>query len=304
MRWWRRFLARGVFWRQFLRWAVLNVPAWIEPAILALWAGFFVLLWNSGRRSVMQNLKAIKRGSWAPMNLLRAYRVFYNFAWTIDDNVRFQETGTIPDWEFIGIEHFESLQAHAGGAIILTAHMGSYDLGAHLFAETSSRRIVMVRAPETDPQTRAYEEGRIAESDREALRIDFNTKAADLAFDLLDAVRSGELVAIQGDRVTPGIATLPATLFGTPTRMPAGPFALAMAARVPIYPLFVIRRGRRRYRLVTCSPITVERRGRDRDADLQRALDAWIGELEQVIAGGWYQWFHFEPIAPAAEERA
>jgi lauroyl/myristoyl acyltransferase len=295
--WWRRFLAHGVFWRHFLRWAVLNVPNWIEPHILGLWAGFFVVGWTGGRRAVMRNLKAIKPGSWAVINFFRAWRVFWNFAWTIDDNVRFQETRTIPDWEFIGLEHFESLQAHPGGAIILTAHMGSYDLGAHLFAETSPRRIVMVRAPEIDPQTRAYEEGRIAGSD--ALRVDFNTKAADLAFDLLHAVRNGELVAIQGDRVTPGIATLPATLFGTKTRMPAGPFALAMAARVPIYPLFVVRGGRRRYRLVTCAPITVERRGRDRDADLQRALDAWIVELERVIAEAWYQWFHFEPIAEA-----
>jgi len=298
VRWSRRFLARGVFWRQFLRWAVLNVPIWIEPAILVFWAFLFTLLWKSGRNAVMRNMKAVKPGSWALINFFRAYRVFCNFAWTIADNVRFREMRMIPDWEFVGIENFEALKEHAGGAVIVTAHMGSYDLGAHLFAETSPRRIVMVRAPEIDPQTRAFEEqqkGRGATP--EALRIDFNTKAADLAFELLDAVRSGELVAIQGDRVTPGIATLPATLFGTKTRLPAGPFALAMAARVPIFPLFVVRNGRRRYRLVTGSPITVERRSRDRDADLGRGLEAWIAQVEPVIAESWYQWFHFEPIA-------
>ena len=36
-RWWRRFLVRGVFWRQFLRWAVLNVPLWLEPTVMASW---------------------------------------------------------------------------------------------------------------------------------------------------------------------------------------------------------------------------------------------------------------------------
>ena len=58
----------------------------------------------------------------------------------------------IPDWEFVGWKHFEEMQA-SGGAILLTAHMGSYDLGAHLFAENSSHRLIMVRAPEADPQT-------------------------------------------------------------------------------------------------------------------------------------------------------
>lgn len=258
------------------------------------------MFWGPGRRALMQNLKAILPGSSSIANLFRAYRVVWNFSWTIADNVRFRETRTVPDWEFVGREHFEELQSYPTGAIILTAHMGSYDLGANLFAETSPRRMVMVRAPEVDPLTRKYEESQYGRG-TESLRIDFNTKAEDLAFDLLHAVCAGEIVAIQGDRVTPGIATLPATLFGKPTEMPAGPFALAMAARAPIFPLFVIRQGRRSYRLVTGEPILVERRGRDRDADLRRAIDRWTAELERIIRESWWNWFMFEPYS---KERA
>jgi len=112
---------------------------------MAFWSGFF-LLWGPGRRGVMRNLKVIKPGSFAVTNFFRCYRVFWNYAWTIADNVRFKELRTIPDWEFSGWDHFQEMQAR-NGAILLTAHMGSYDLGAHLFSETSTRRIVMVRAP-------------------------------------------------------------------------------------------------------------------------------------------------------------
>ncbi|HVR41707.1 MAG TPA: hypothetical protein VMU84_21600 [Thermoanaerobaculia bacterium] len=294
MTWWRRFLVKGVFWRQVLRWAVFNVPMWLEPIVMAFWSLFF-LLWGPGRRGVMRNLTAIKPGSSPLANFLRAYRVFWNFAWTITDNVRFKETRATPDWEFAGIEHFEQLQSREGGAIMLTAHMGSYDLGAQLFAETSSRKIVMVRAPETDPQTREFEE---AQHERlaEGLKIDFSTRATDLALDLLDAVRRGEIVAIQGDRVTPGIAAIPATLFGKSIQIPAGPFALAMAARVPIFPLFVVRVGRRRYRLISCAPIEVIRT-RDRAESFERAVAQWIAHLEHVIAESWFQWFTFEPYS-------
>jgi len=293
--WWRRFLVRGVFWRQLLRFAILNVPPWTEPIIMAFWSAFF-LLWGPGRRGVMRNLKVIKPGSFAVTNFFRCYRVFWNYAWTIADNVRFKELRAIPDWEFSGWNHFQEMQAH-DGAILLTAHMGSYDLGAHLFSETSMRRIVMVRAPEADPQTREFEEHHGADG----LRIEFNTRATELALDLLENVREGAIVAIQGDRVTGSISALPATLFGKPTTVPAGPFALAMAARVPIYPVFVVRMGRRRYCLMTSRPIEITR-SRNRDDDFARAVAQWMTELENVVRGRWYQWFTFEPYwqEPAA----
>jgi lauroyl/myristoyl acyltransferase len=289
--WWRRFSVRGVVWRQLLRFAILHVPPWIEPIVMAFWSAFF-LLWGPGRRGVMRNLKVIKPGSSAIANFFRCYRVFWNYAWTIADNVRFKELRTIPDWEFTGWNHFQEMQA-ANGAILLTAHMGSYDLGAHLFSETSTRRIVMVRAPEEDVETREFEEHHGAEG----LRIEFNTRATELAFDLLDTVREGAIVAIQGDRVMGSISALPATLFGRATSVPAGPFALAMAARVAIYPVFVVRVGRRRYRLVTSRPIEITR-SRNRDDDFARAVAQWMTELEHVVRGCWYQWFTFEPYWP------
>jgi lauroyl/myristoyl acyltransferase len=289
--WWRRFLVRGVFWRQILRFAILNVPPWTEPVVMAFWSTFF-LIWGPGRRGVMRNLKVIKPGSYALTNLFRCYRVFWNYAWTIADNVRFKELRTIPDWEFAGWENFQDMQTR-GGAILLTAHMGSYDLGAHLFSETSTRRIVMVRAPEADPQTRDFEQHHGADG----LQIEFNTRATDLALDLLENIREGGIVAIQGDRVTGSISSLPATLFGKPITVPAGPFALALAARVPIFPVFVVRLGRRRYRLVTSRPIEITR-SRNRHDDFARAVEQWMAELERVISECWYQWFTFEQYWP------
>ena len=286
----RRFNVRGVFWRQFRRWAVLNIPPWIEPAIVGFWSAFF-LLWGPGRRGVMRNLAIILPGSTALANFFRCYRVFWNFAWSISDTMRFRELHTIPEWEFAGREHLEALRT-GGGAILLTAHMGSYDLGAHLFAEVSGRRIVMVRAPEADPQTREFEEGHLPA----AIETQFNTDGGTLALDLLHAVREGAIVAIQGDRMAGEITGVPATLFGKAIQVPAGPFALAMTARVPVYPIFVVRRGWQRYLLRAERPFEIVR-SRDRDADLAAAARAWTAVLEQVIRDGWQQWFAFEEFA-------
>ena len=287
---WRRFIVNGVFWRRLLRWGITNVPSWVQPVAIAIWSLIF-LVWGPGRRGVMSNLRAIKPGSSALTNLVRCYRVFWNFAWTIADNARFKELRLSPDWKFIGFEHFERMQS-GGGAILLTAHMGNYDLAAHIFSETSGRELVMVRAPEADPQTHAFEQ----ETRAESMRIEFNTDPANLAFELLEHVRAGEIVAIQGDRVTEGISSVSTTLFGRKTLLPAGPFALAMAAQVPIYPIFIVREGYRSYRLISCEPISVVRT-RDRDAALAAATSAWTRQLESIIGSFWFQWFTFAPFA-------
>jgi phosphatidylinositol dimannoside acyltransferase len=294
----RRFLVQGVFWRQLLRWAVLNMPLWVEPTAFATWSVIF-LLWGPGRRGVMTNLKSILPGSTAVGNFFRCYRVFWNFSNVIADNVRYKELRVGPDWEFTGSEYFEELQSREGGAIVLTAHMGSYDLGAQLFAEIARRPLMMVRAPEVDPDTRRYEEELHERTVTQTLKVDFSTRASALALDLLHALQRGEIIAIQGDRVTPGISTLPGTFFGKRTLFPAGPFALAMTARVPVYPLFIVRQGRRRYRLVAGKPFEVPRL-HDRAESFERAMVEWTRELESVVRMAWFQWFAFQPYADEA----
>lgn len=299
MSWLRRFRVKGVFWRQLLRFGTLTVPIWIEPVILAWWSGFF-LLWGPGRRGVMQNLSIIKPGSSAFANFFRTYRVFWNFAWTITDNVRFKEHRTAPDWTFNGLEHFDALRQHEGGAIILTAHMGNYDLGAHLFAEVAKRKIVMVRAPETDSETQAHEQHLRERTVSDDLSVGYSGESPDLAIDLLHALNRGEIVAIQGDRVVGGVAGLRTKLLGSSAQVPAGPFALAMASGVPIFPLFVVRAGRRHYALIVGEPFHVER-NRDRHRAFSGAVAKWTAELESAVRTYWFQWFTFEPFAEDAE---
>jgi lauroyl/myristoyl acyltransferase len=244
----------------------------------------------------MYNISAILPSSSAPANLARVLRVFWTFACTITDTARFNERGDPVDWEFSGLRHFNRLVESPEGAIIVTAHMGNYDLGSYLFARRMKRPITIVRAPEIDPQTQQYESATREKISTDGFRVDYNTDPQLLAIDLVHALRDRHIVAIQGDRVTRGIAAFPVTLFGRPCSVPSGPFALAMATGSLIYPLFVIRTGWKRYRVLTFEPIECRRTGRDRDADLQRAVGAWTEVLERVVREHWQQWFMFDPF--------
>src|SRR5207302_1360437 len=79
------------------------------------------------------------------MNHLRAFRTLSNFAWTISEAAIYKLNREEFAYQITGAQWLDQLAA-AQGAIVLTAHMGNYDLGAALFAQKCNREIRMLRA--------------------------------------------------------------------------------------------------------------------------------------------------------------
>lgn len=115
--------------------------------------------------------------------------------------------------------------------------------------------------------------------------------------ELLDALWRGEIVAVQGDRPRAGGRSIDATLFGRPFPLPPGPAALARTADAPLLPVFVVREGRRRYRVVFRPPIRAPRTD-DRAADLTATMRRVAAEIEWAIRRAPHQWFCFRRLWP------
>ena len=289
-----RFAVRGVFWRHYLDWAVINLPFYVYPVQLVFFTFFFFFFAAPARRAVVANLAIVLPGSWRAMNYLRAFRTLSNFAWTITDAAIHKIIKEEFSYKIIGAEWLEQLGA-APGAIVLTAHMGSYDLGAALFAEKFRREIRVVRAPEPDRRTEQHLTASLERAGEGAVKVDYNTAGALLSFDLLKALRAGEIVSIQGDRVEGEMGQVTARLFGHEVQLPNGPFVLGLVAQVPIYPLFIARFGCRRYAIIVHEPIRLENTG-DRERDIANGVGQWCAILEKTVAARWDQWFAFTPI--------
>jgi len=289
-----RFAVKGVFWRKYLDWAVVNLPFFFYPFPLTFFTFFFFFFAAPARRAIVANLAVVLPGSSRAMNYLRAFRTLYNFAWTISEAAIHRILHEEFSYDIVGAEWLEELGA-APGAIVLTAHMGSYDLGAALFAEKFHREIRIVRAPEPHPETAEHLNTSLERAGESRVKVDYNTAGALLSFDLLKALRDGEIVSIQGDRVEGDVAQVATRLFGAETKMPTGPFVLSLVAQAPIYPLFITRTGCRRYKIIVRRPIRIQSTG-NREADIGKGVTEWCGILEEVIAGHWDQWFAFAPI--------
>ena len=294
-RWRDGFAIEGIVWRRSVDWVVLHVPSVLHAPLNWIATLLFFFIAAPARKAVLRHLYAVLPRTSLFGNYLRVFRVFSNFGWMLTDSAVYRLLDAPFDYELEGEQFLQQL-ATSAGAIILTAHMGNYDLGASVFAAKIKRQISMVRAPEPDSRAAKHIDQSLEQASAGGVKVGYSSDGTALAFDLLSGVRNGDIVSIQGDRVVGDVARSPVRLFGQTASLPAGPFVLGLAAERPIYPLFVIRVGYRKYRVIACAPITCSRNGERRDKQIAEAMQRWATVLEEQIRRYWPQWYAFRPL--------
>ena len=182
---------------------------------------------------------------------------------------------------------------------MVTAHLGMYEAGSMLPASIDRRHVHLVREPEVDPRAQEFIRESVRGVETSHYTMHFQTGDPLQGMALLDALRRGEIVAMQGDRPRAGSRTIDGSLFGRPFALPSGPATLARTAGVPMLPVFAIREGRRRYRIVFGPPIEVPHTG-DRNADVAGATARVAREVERAVRRAPHQWFVFRELWPSA----
>lgn len=276
----------------------LRVAPWfVEPFLVAVWTLVFFLVAGVQRRAVVANLRALFPAWTRPRAWFGAYRVFWNFAGTYVDAQRC-ETGTGEvDWIIEGIDAFEELAATSTGCLILTAHMGNYDMAAPLFSSKFDRTIYAVRAPEREPEMQRIREAELREKERAnpLFRTLYNEGGEMLGVELARLLREGNVVAVQGDRVVFEVSPMDVEVEpGLLMSLPKGPLFLARVSGAPTYPLFIVRDGWRRYRVRVFPRLGLPARRRGRGPD--QAAEVWAGAILEVVRPCWDQWFVFEKV--------
>src|SRR3954454_4934053 len=296
--WSRRLLGpfhvTGVFWFRLHQLGITILPAWALGGLVDLFSTFFWIALRKIRDAVASNLEAVLGpcGWWARQR--RIHRTFLTFAWCLSERYERLSTDRIFDIEVEVLEGWRELAGSERGFILVTAHIGAWEVGSMLPASREGRRIHVVREAETDPRAQQFIEGLIRSRGGELYTTHF-AEDAKLGMDLLDALRRGEIVALPGDRPRSGGKTVEPRLFGRPYPLPLGTAALARAAGVPIVPVFVFREGRLRYRC-TLRPAIAVAESADRQSDLRGALERFAAELEAAIRQEPHQWFCFRKL--------
>ena len=288
------FYVTGVFWFRFHRFGVRVIPGWALGIMISLFTGFFFVALRNIRAALAENLEPVLGpcGWWERQR--RIFRTLHTFAWCLSERYERLSTTRRFDVRADGLDHWQALNASGEGFILVTAHIGAWEVGSMLPSARDARRVHVVREAETDPRAQRF----IQELIKSAAGDLYTTHFAEdpqLGMALLDALRDGEIVALQGDRPRAGGRKAEATLFGRPFPLPIGPAVLARAAGVPILPVFVFREGRLRYRCVLREPIRVPHTA-DRTADLETAAQRFATDLQSAITHRPHQWFCFGKV--------
>jgi lauroyl/myristoyl acyltransferase len=302
-----RLSVYGVFWSRFLDWGVRRTPFFLEPAILAGYTlGFFIFAGRQ-RRAVLQNLRTLLPEMGPVARLFGSLRVFWEFAWMVTDAAHARASEDVLEWSLDGAEHFNALISSPEGAIVLTAHMGSYDVAAPFFAGKFGRRVTMVRIAERRAELQRYMGRERAAQETDSFRIRYNHPGEFLGIDLARALAAGEVVAAQGDRVPGEVSQLRIERNGKPWLIPRGPFVLAQVSGALIYPLFIIREGWRRYRIIVRPPRRIAGPIESREARAERLCELarwWVETLDDILVRRWWLWLAFDEMFESAVREA
>ncbi len=271
---------------RFMRWMALRGGRRRARGLLYPITLYFLLAASGPRRASRAYLGRVFG---RPARLVEIARHIHCFSATILDRVYFLSgRAEALEIQWHGVEHLEALRERGQGALLIGAHLGSFEALRAPGVRWGQVRVLMY------PQ-----HNRVVSELLDALNPEVAASVIPLGgFDSLLRVREtvdeGGFVGILGDRVAQSDKQLPVRFLGGKAVFPAGPMILAATLGVPAYLVFGLYRGGARYDLIV-EPFTdgtrVPRAGREHW--VREQLAQYVARLEHHVRAAPYNWFNF-----------
>jgi len=188
-----------------------------------------------------------------------------------------------------GREHLDEAARRGRGAILLSAHLGNWEL-----AGVAVRRLGYPISAVALPHGSARVDG-MFNRQRRRCGIDGIPLGPRAAGECLKALRQGQFVGLVGDRRF-GSRGVTVSLFGKPVALPRGPCVLSARAKAPLIPVFLLREGPWKFRFCIETPLGPVRSAAD-EQEMRSVMQAYGSVLEREITRAPTQWLFFEPLS-------
>ena len=229
-------------------------------------------------------------------DLLASFLHFRAFSLSILDRIVlwFGREGDL-EFEIVGKEQYDRIITSTTGAVVMGAHLGSFDALRSLPAR-DGRVVNILMYTRHAPRINAVFRQLSPDQPERVRVIQVDRDSMDTALRIRSCIERGELVAILGDRVEPADRgrTCSVSLLGGAVELPESPYLLACLFGCPIFFLVALREGSARYRLfaeVLAEPAQLGRR--ERDKRIRELAAAYASRLEHYCIVAPYQWFNF-----------
>ena len=179
-----------------------------------------------------------------------------------------------------GWHNFEDSLNKGKGVILITAHMGSFDIAAQIFAVRSIKTTILVEPLEPPPLLHYIT------TLRETNGVAFVPAQSGALGMLMQTLRRGEAVLLACDRDIAGNG-LESNFFCQETPMPAVAVRIAMRTGSAVVPVFNVRRGDGRYDIYFEPAINVIRTG---NGAVAKNMEQVAHAMEKYIKSCPEQW--------------
>jgi KDO2-lipid IV(A) lauroyltransferase len=275
----------------FIQFIPREVSRWVASF---LGVSAFILLRNR-RRAIMGVMKVIEPEMDNSRILRLACRTLINYGRSFSDFLRlFHMNGEelMGITEAHGLEYLRNILTENRGLILLTAHIGNWEVGSNFIAGCGFPLVGV--AESAGPGDRFY---RLFQRYREHFgMITITLEDPAVVFKLRKYLKRGYIIGLLGDRDIAGTG-VEVTFIGRKSIFPQGPAFLSLITDCPVVPAFFLQNDKKsgkQYYAVVEKPIEFER-GKDRRADVRRLTQLIAKRIERIVREYPDQYFSFPP---------
>lgn len=272
------------------RWLIKLLKG-IDIRIVYIFAYIFVIppcLFRDGFKPIYHYFR--QRWGYGPIKAFRmTYRNHYMFAQVVIDRFAMY-AGRHFRVTIDGFEHFRRLAERPGAFVLLSSHIGNYEMAGYTLV--SDRKTLNAFVFSGEKQT-VMEHRTEMFADKNIRMIPVSDDMSHL-FLLDQAIRQGEIVSMPADRIFGSQKSVSATLLGAPVRLPLGPFSVAAMHGLRVLAVNVMKVTPNRYQ-VYVRPISYDHRA-PRQEQTRQLAQRYAAELEHILTiypTQWYNYFEF-----------
>jgi len=186
-----------------------------------------------------------------------------------------------------GQELMDNLETHPEGFVLLSSHIGNYEIAGYSLKPKSKRFNALVYAGETA----TVMENRQKMLSQNNMRMIPVMEDMSHLFAMNTAIDDGEIVSMPADRVFGSQKCAECLFFGEKARFPLGAFALAAQKNVAVLAVFVMKEGMKKYHAYI-RDIQCDRQANIREQMNQMAQN-FADNLEEIVRKYPTQWFNY-----------
>jgi len=234
-----------------------------------------------------------KRLQFSPLKSFRyVSRTFYKLGQVLIDKVAFL-SGLNKNYtfNFDGEVHLRKMANETGG-VLIGVHAGSWEIAGHLLERLNTKVNIVMFADEHE-RIRNF----LSEMYKDK-NVDFILIGQDdysHLYQISEALKNREIIAIHGDRFLPGANTITKTFFGGKAEFPAGPFLIPLKYDVPVSFVTAMKETSKHYHFYATAPkkFRPPKSPSDRNTLVNHMLEEYISNLENILIKYPDQWFNF-----------